>query len=191
MVRRTGGGSSLLGARASFLVVENRHNACRAGFRVGLHAFKQTRQGCVSHLEVVDTTGGNQFVVNAEKGGRRCVEKCQVVVENFFRRYIEFFGHEPAYASLARLAVVENSGQREHVALARQWVAVVYRAVVVDGQMGDGQQRTVELHQPHLRLHRVVALEHHASGNRERTVEPGIENRTAVDLSVEAQHIAG
>ena len=60
----------------------------------------------------------------------------------------------------------------------------------MDCQMGYRQQRPAEIYGRRQRIERVGAAEHYAPGYRQRTVEPGIEYRGAIDFGVEPDHTA-
>ena len=61
----------------------------------------------------------------------------------------------------------------------------------MDGEVGDGQQRLVPRDNAPRRLHGVVRAQKRDARQRQRPVEPGVENRAAVRLDGQAAAAAG
>ncbi len=154
---------SLLGARAGLLVVEYGHHP---GHRVGPTRLRRSGKGRdsrVGHLQVVDTARGYEFLIKPEEARRSGVVKRQVKVENLLRSHTQLGGDHTGEQPLPLLFRGDASQHREHVALLRQGVAVIDRAVVMDGQVGDGEQRTAEIDKASDGAQRRLATQNHAA----------------------------
>lgn len=172
---------ALLGARTGFLVVEYGGHAGEARRLVDVG-----QEGCdgrMHHAEVVDAAGAYHFVFKADGAGALGIVEREVVVEDGVGVDVELFGYERTYQALGLRAGERYYGQ--HVFLPGEWIALVDGAVEVYGQMRNGEQRTVDAHQLHAWAQRIIAAQGHASGYRQRTVEPCVEYRSAVDLGIE------
>ena len=81
--------------------------------------------------------------------------------------------------------VVYLGNDREHVFLLRQRIALIDRAVEVNGKVWNLEQRVVKLHQFCRGVERIAASDDDSAGKRQWTVKPSVENWTAIHLGVE------
>ncbi len=140
----------------------------------GRRGGERGRTGVHGH-QVVHPGAGHQLAVAAQVGGRLDAVHHQVPALDVGGRYAGLLGDEGDQIALGHLA---QAPDRRHVALLVQLQAVgVHRAVEVHGKLGHSQQRPVDMDEP------VAAVtERHPPAQPQVAVEPGVEQRAAVDL---------
>ncbi len=188
--RRVG---ALLGAGAGLLVVEDGHHACcRSDFLV-VGGGEQSFERGESHREVIDASRLEELVVQSAERRRLGGIEAQLIFQYVGNIDAEFLGdghlHDAAFAFLAfYLFRSEVADHRFHVLLHREGIAFVYGAVEVYGEMRDESHGAAHVKQAAFGVQRVGGSEHHAAGNREGTVKPGVEDAASVFLDVERHH---
>ncbi len=157
------------------LVVHRGQHRDRAGAdALGRRGGHRGRAGVHRH-EVVQPAADHELGLPAEIAGRLHVVGHQVPAEHVLGRQPVLGGHEGDQVALARVA---EAPDRAQVLLRIELQALrVDAAVQVHGQLGDAQQRPVQVHQ----LLGAVP-QHQPAGQAEVPVEPGVEQRPAVDL---------
>ncbi len=116
------------------------------------------------HRQVVDTSGCHEFPVDSGDACRCGVKKRQIIVDDYFRIYIELFGHKASDKSFFITFGIDTADDRQHVFLFRERISVVDRAVEVYGEMRYGEQRPVESYQTADGAQRILPAQHHPSG---------------------------
>lgn len=105
-----------------------------------------------------------------------------VPAEDVATRHLDLLGEPPGEVARRR----PLHPQRREVLLPVEGEAVVLRAVEVDGQLRDPQDRVAARQKSGADTVRCRGVTHgHAAGEREVAVEPGVEQRPAVDLDTE------
>lgn len=130
----------------------------------------------VHRQQVVHARSGDELLVTAQVGGRLHGVGHQVPAGDLARREPRLLLQEGDQVAVAD--VVAEAPDRLEVPLLVQLEAVRRHGTVqVDGELGHPQQRPVHVHQP-----RRTVPQSQPPGETEIAVQPGVEQRPAVDL---------
>ena len=149
--------------RACLFVVEDGKHLRHS--RRSFSALQQSLQSGMNHAEVVESSAGNELVVNAEGAGRRCVGQVEVEVEDVFLSYLQFIANQVDKEVSLLQFVVDDAEDGEHVLLLAELNAVVHLSVEVDGEVADLQEGPPDMQELGLRMHDVGGTDFHSSGN--------------------------
>ena len=122
-------------------------------------------------FQIVQRGGGNVLPIRAPDGRLLPDIEIQVVAQNFPARLPFQFSRQPSGA-------VFSSQQRQHIHRRIPMIPVVDLPVHVNGDAGNQQKVPVNIHQAV--LHAPVRFHRNPPGNRQRPVQPGMQNLPAV-----------
>ena len=160
---------TLLGLRTRLLIVENRQHL---GSILGISR-RQSLYARPAHRQIIESSRRDKLIVHTEGAGRSGISQIEIEVEDIFFLDIQFAGNHVHQQITLFQFIVDDAEDREHILLLTQLHAIVHLAVEVDSEIADLQQRSLDMEQERLRMHRILALYDHSTRQSEWTVEPG------------------
>ena len=141
---------------------------------------QEALQAAEGALQIVQPRRGDEFVLGAPNRAGRARIEVQLAADDVFLLHAESLGDEGVQPGFQ----IGAADQRDHVGVDVEVLALVGRAVHMDGDVRDHKQVAVDVHE----LHRDAALFPHgdAAGEGQRAVEPGAAEHAAVFFHGEA-----
>ena len=139
----------------------------------------------IGALQIVQPAAGDELVVRAPDGRRHAIIEEEIASGHILDARAGGFGNQRPEAALGRCAAIERHGVHGEIVL----IAVVDSAVHVNGDVGNEHEIARDIDQP--RLNALIRFDQHASRNRQRPVEPCIDDQPAVMLHIELDVMAG
>ena len=181
-VRQDVGVRPLFRLAADFFVVEEGDDV----EAVGSGCFGKARQAGQDRRQIVQARRRYEFIVPAQAAAFFIGIDRQVPGQDGFGQAAAFFRQEIEEEMVRQLALVQaHEGQQ--VFLRVEFDTFIGPAVHVDGQAGNGQDRSPCVDEADFRLEGIAALEGHGPGQGQGTVEPRFAQQAAVDFGVQLE----
>ncbi len=137
--------------------------------------------------QIVQAGRGDKFLRHSEKISRIRIVKPKLIIQDIFLFHPKLPGQifQKIFTFFSFLFRFLQTQHRKKVLLPVQLHALVHVFIDMNSQIGNRQEGLPEIHVPNFRVEDVLTAERHAAGRRKRAVQPGIQNRAAVDFHVD------